>query len=72
MSKDCNEQIKRALKISKELMVLADEGDACTEDDGCIVLFGVVRDCAYKIRGEAEREREAHKANGDWDAVDKA
>ena len=53
MSKDCNEQIKRALKISKELMVLADEGDACTEDDGCIVLFGVVRDCAYKIRGEA-------------------
>jgi len=70
VSHECNEHIKKALKISKELMVLADEGDACTEDDGCIVLFGVVRDCAYKIRGEAEREREAHKASGEWDAVD--
>ena len=66
MLKNCNEQIKKALRVSKQLMVLADEGDACTGDDGCSVLFGVVRDCAYKIRGEAEREREAHKAQGTW------
>ena len=70
MSHGCNKQIRKALEICRELMILADEGDVCMEDDGCGVLFGVVRDCAYKIRGEAEREREAHKAKGLWDEPD--
>jgi hypothetical protein len=30
------------------------------------VLYGIVRDCAYHIRTEAERERESHKAKGNW------
>jgi hypothetical protein len=70
MSNNCNEQIRKAMALSKALMVLADEGDACMEDDGCGVLFGVLRDCAYKIRGEAERERERHREQGVWDEQD--
>lgn len=70
MSHRCNEQIQKSLIMAWILMVLADEGESFMEDDGCGVLFGVLRDCAYKIRGEAEREREAHKARGVWDEPD--
>jgi hypothetical protein len=35
-------------------------------DDGCGVLFGVMRDCAYHIRAEAERERDEHELRGEW------
>jgi hypothetical protein len=51
-------------------MVLADKGDATRQDDGCGVLFGVIRDCAYKLRTQAEREREAHRLRGCWNGVD--
>jgi len=70
MTRECNDNIRRALKIATELVILADEGEAAMEDDGCGVLYGVVRDCAYKIRAEAERERDAHKAKGIWDEPD--
>jgi len=40
-----------------------------SEDDGCRVLYGIVRDCAYKIRAQAECEREAHKIRGIWDVI---
>lgn len=66
MKQVCNDNIRRALAAARDLTVLADEGEAACEDDGCIVLYGVIRDCAYRIRIEAEREREAHKARGAW------
>jgi hypothetical protein len=66
MNQRRNEYIKQALEFARKLIILADEGEAVSRDDGCIVLFSVIRDCAYKIRTEAEREREAHKAKGVW------
>ena len=44
--------------MARKLTLLADRGEGQCEDDGCIVLFGVVRDCAYSIRKAVERERE--------------
>ena len=67
MTHECNENIRKALRMATDLMILADSGEMAMEDDGCGVLYGVVRDCAYKIRAEAEREREAHKGKGMWD-----
>ena len=67
MAQTSNNHICRALKLARELTILADEGEASCTDDGCIVLFSVVRDCAYKIRGRAERERDVHKLMGEWD-----
>jgi len=67
MTRECNDNIRRALKMATELVILADEGEAAMQDNGCGVLYGVVRDCAYKIRAEAERERDAHKAKRAWD-----
>ena len=62
----CNNHIRKALEMARQLIILADQGDLDSEDDGCRVLYGVVRDCAYKIRAQAEREREAHKLKGLW------
>jgi len=63
----CNTYVRRALESARELIILADEGEAHASDDGCAVLFGVVRDCAYKIRTQAEREKENHQSAGAWD-----
>jgi len=64
MARACNEHIDEALEMARRLLVLSDVGDLDREDDGCGVLYGVVRDCAYKIRAQAEREREAHRRKG--------
>jgi hypothetical protein len=53
--------ISEALELARKLTILADEGEAAaTCDDGCAVLFGIIRDCAYKIRKRAEHERSVH------------
>ncbi len=67
MAHACNEHIVEVLEMARQLLILSDMGDLDSEDDGCGVLYGVVRDCAYKIRAQAEREREAHKRKGTWD-----
>ena len=57
-----NKHILRALETAKTLMDIANKAEAASDDDGCRILFGVMRDCAYKIRKQAECEYEAHKA----------
>lgn len=65
--KQCNEHIKEALELARRLIIMADDGERDSKDDGCRLLYGVIRDSAYKIRYEAERERNAHKINHKWD-----
>lgn len=66
MMKPCDESIKKTLKLVEDMLVLADEGDAVREDTGCGVLYGVVRDSAYKIKKLAEAERDTHINKGWW------
>jgi len=66
MMKPCDESIKKTLKLVEDMLGLADEGDAVREDTGCGVLYGVVRDSAYKIKKLAETERDAHIRKGWW------
>lgn len=49
------------------MLTLAERGEIDAADDGCQLLFGEVRDCAYRIRARAEIEREAHRMNAIWD-----
>lgn len=49
------------------MMELADEGDDVREDAGCGVLYGVMRDSAFRIRKLAEAEVAAHVKKGWWD-----
>jgi len=64
--KPCDEIIKSTLELVKSMLDLADAGDAEREDPGCGVLYGVLRDSAYKIKKLAEAEKEAHKRKGWW------
>ena len=49
------------------MMVLADRGDRNRQDRSCGVLYGTLRDSAYKLRHLAEEERHLHQKNGQWD-----
>lgn len=49
------------------MMVLADQGDRNRQDRSCGVLYGTLRDSAYKLRNLAEEERLLHQKNGQWD-----
>ncbi|MBN1422186.1 MAG: hypothetical protein JXP34_25655 [Planctomycetes bacterium] len=66
MNAKCNAAIQRALDMADELRILADEGDGEREDAACGVLFGVIRDCAYKIKALAQREKDRHATHGTW------
>ncbi len=63
----CNQHIIEALELARMLTILADEGEIDAEDDSCSVLYCIIRDAAYKIRLQAENEREAHQKHGIWD-----
>jgi hypothetical protein len=62
----CNRGIIKSFDLAREMLLLSDEGDALREDSGCGVLYGVIRDSAYKIKKLAEAEREAHIKKGWW------
>lgn len=63
----CNRHLTKAMEIVKGLIDLADEGERDAEDDSCLALYGIIRDCAYRIRNKVERERDSHIAQGKWD-----
>jgi hypothetical protein len=45
----CDESIRSTLVLVDKMLELADEGDHVREDNGCGVLYSVLRDSAYKI-----------------------
>ena len=66
MMKLCDESISKTFRLVETMLDLADRGDAVREDDGCGILYGVVRDSAFKIKKLAETERDAHIRKGWW------
>lgn len=64
--KPCDQHIQRTIQLAQEMIRLADEGDTDREDTGCGVLYGVLRDAAYKLWRLAEEEKKRHQAKGWW------
>ena len=62
-----NENLQRVLRLTREMLALADEGDHDRDDDSCGILYGVLRDTAYRLRTLAESECMKHKKAGKWD-----
>ncbi len=62
----CNENIKTTLNLVKKMIELANKSDIEREDTGCGILYGVLRDSAYKIKKLAEKEKENHINKGWW------
>jgi len=57
-----NRNLQETIKLAQKMLDLADQGDDQRIDVGCGVLYGTVRDCAYKIRSLALEELKAHHA----------
>jgi len=64
--KSCNKNIEKAIKISEAMIELANTGDMDREDVGCGILYGILRDAAYRIKKTAEAEKAAHIKKGTW------
>ena len=64
--KKCNEILEKILRLTETMVELADAGDEAREDVGCGVLYGLLRDSAFKIRKAAELEKEDHIRKGWW------
>ncbi len=57
-----NKNLEKVICICSEMLELADLGDNYRSDDGCGVVFGSMRDAAYKIRGLAKDELSRHES----------
>jgi len=66
VEKQHNEYILKALKIANDLIGLANNEEVLGNDNVCGILLGVMRDCAYKIRRQVERECQGRKAKSQW------
>jgi len=52
--------LNEVIRICYEMLELADHGDKIRQDTGCGVVYGTLRDTAYKLRKMAEKELSQH------------
>lgn len=64
--KPCDQNIKMTLDLVNQMIGLANKGDRDREDTTCGILYGILRDSAYKIKKLAEEEKSAHQKKGWW------
>jgi hypothetical protein len=62
-----NENLRRLLQLTREMLALADEGDRDRQDTSCGILYGILRDAGYHLRKLTMAEREKHEKAGTWD-----
>ena len=67
MSKAYNENLRRVGRLTQEMLALADEGDEQRDDPSCGILYGILRDMAYRLRQLVDQECERHTRGGKWD-----
>jgi len=65
--RDENKNLLQVLEYVNNLLNIADIGDTEREDDGCGVLYGIVKDSAYQIKKQVENEIENHRHQGRWE-----
>lgn len=53
--------LEKVIGLCSEMLELADLGDHYRLDDGCGVVYGTLRDAAYKVRNLAKDELARHE-----------
>ncbi len=66
LNKANNQNLLKLMKLTGEMLELADLGDRDRDDTGCGILFGILRDTGYKLRKLVEEECLNHKKAGKW------
>jgi hypothetical protein len=59
-SEEIDENLRIVIVLCGQMLDLADRGDAERTDAGCGVVYGILRDTAYKIRTMAKAELQKH------------
>jgi hypothetical protein len=67
VSKPYNDNLRKLLQMTRDMLALSDEGDRDRNDDACGIIFGILRDTGYRLRKLAEEECEKHREKGKWD-----
>lgn len=53
----CTLEVDKRLNLARQLLALTDEHGVECGQDACLLLDGVVRDCAYKIQAAIQHWR---------------
>ncbi len=64
MSDKADNHFQTILDLSDRLVAVSELGFSCFDHDGCLLLNGIVRDCAFRLRDATEVERRAHMTKG--------
>jgi hypothetical protein len=64
--KPWDDNIQKTLDLVEAMLAIADQGDMEREDPGCGVIYGILRDFAYKIKKLAKQEKASHIKKGQW------
>ena len=67
MTSPFNDNLLKIIRLTREMLALADEGDRDRNDASCGIIYGILRDTAYQLRKLAKEECEHHKESGKWD-----
>ena len=57
-----NKNLRKVIQLCYEMLELADHGDRFRQDTRCGVVYGALRDAAYKVRKLAEKEVAQHNS----------
>lgn len=60
MSNNPDAQIRSIIELADRMIVISEQGFVSCDDDGCLLLNGMVRESAYRLRDAAEQERKVH------------
>ncbi len=66
LKKKCDTNIARTIKLAKQMIQLAQDGDEHREDPGCGILYGILLDSGYRILKLAQQEKDNHIKKGWW------
>ncbi len=67
MSRSTNDNLDKLVALTREMIALADEGDRDRDDTSCGIIYGILRDSAYRLRKLAQQECEKHRQQGKWE-----
>lgn len=67
MASSNNENLVRTVRLTREMLALADEGDRDRDDNTCGIIYGILRDTAYRLRKLAREEFDRHRNGDGWD-----
>lgn len=56
MNSMCLKCIRDAMTLADEMLEMVHDSEIYCDDDPCLLVYGIIRDSAYKIRQTAEKQ----------------